>query len=231
MATDTENFERWLDTPLGQVLLERERALVSEALEQVFGFQILQIGGWGGSASFVEHAKTLRGARVTSAPSPGADLVSEPSRLAIASDSVDAVVLPHTLELDVNPHDTLREVQRVLVGEGHILLLGFNPWSLWGARSAFSFGVTPARRRAMISEHRICDWLNLLGLETVQSRRYFFTLPINRDAVHKRLGRLEAAGERYLSLVTGAYLLLARKRVYRLTPARPARIRRPRVVG
>lgn len=231
MASEIGQLGHWLETPLGQTLIERENQLVAEALEHVFGYQILQIGGWGPGSSFLDHSKTLRSAHVTSVPAPGADLVSKPSKLAIASDSIDAVILPHTLELDPHPHQTLREVQRVLVGEGHVLLLGFNPWSLWGARSALGVGATPTPRRNMITEGRLSDWLNLLGLETVQCRRYFFSLPVNKRAVQRRLAGIETFGERFLPLLSGAYLLLAQKRVYRVTPARSSWRPKPRVVG
>ena len=48
--------------------------------------------------------------------------------------SVDLVVLPHSLELARDPHQTLREVERVLVPEGRVVIAGFNPASLWGMR-------------------------------------------------------------------------------------------------
>jgi ubiquinone/menaquinone biosynthesis C-methylase UbiE len=50
------------------------------------------------------------------------------------SASLDLVVLPHTLELASDPHQTLREVERVLVPEGRVVIVGFNPASLWGLR-------------------------------------------------------------------------------------------------
>ncbi|WP_223717365.1 class I SAM-dependent methyltransferase, partial [Escherichia fergusonii] len=52
--------------------------------------------------------------------------------LPFPANSLDLVVLPHALELASDPHETLREVERVLVPEGRVVILGFNPASLWG---------------------------------------------------------------------------------------------------
>jgi SAM-dependent methyltransferase len=54
--------------------------------------------------------------------------------LPFPNQSLDLVLLPHTLELARDPHDTLREVERVLVPEGRVVIVGFNPASLWGLR-------------------------------------------------------------------------------------------------
>jgi hypothetical protein len=61
------------------------------------------------------------------------------------------VVLPHALELARDPHHALREVERVLVPEGRVVISGFNPASLWGLRQragrmrrSMGFGRNPA---------------------------------------------------------------------------------------
>ena len=62
------------------------------------------------------------------------DLLTEPAALPFAAASLDLLLLPHTLELSLDPHATLREVERVLVPEGRVVISGLNPASLWGLR-------------------------------------------------------------------------------------------------
>src|SRR5208282_4897092 len=126
-------LDAWLAGPLGRLLLAAERRAVAAALEDVFGNQFLQIGHWGSADTFVPLARTPRRALVAEAGAIG-DCVSHAASLAIASQSVDAVLLPHTLEYEPEPHAVIREVDRVLVGEGHVVVLGFEPAGSWAVR-------------------------------------------------------------------------------------------------
>jgi SAM-dependent methyltransferase len=231
--TPTDNNLRlraWFRTRLGRLLLEQERRLVADALEDVFGFQLLQIGRWGENAGFFEAARTQRHTLLASALDGRPDVCCKTSELAIASDSIDAVLLPHTLEFEVEPHAVLREVQRVLVSEGHLLLLGFSAGGTWALRHHLSDEGFPPSLVQLISERRARDWLALLGFEVTSARRYLFRLPFPPRRSAKRASRsvFESSG----LLPANAYLLKARKRVYALTPVLPKwRERRPLVGG
>ena len=122
----------WLATPLGQRLYQLECKLVGEAVAQVFGWQLLQIGIWGEDARLIADARTQRKSVLARQHGATVAVHSRADALPIASDSVDAVLLPHTLEYEPEPHDILREVERILPGEGHVIVLGFRPIS-WGA--------------------------------------------------------------------------------------------------
>ncbi|MDH3588099.1 MAG: class I SAM-dependent methyltransferase [Gammaproteobacteria bacterium] len=216
---------------MGQALLASETAAVERALIQMFGLHLLQVGCWGEPDQFLKFARTRRQALIAETSEPGVAALSSPSRLAIASDSVDAVLLPHTLETDAEPHQVLREVDRVLVGEGHLIVLGFNPWSAWGARHFATRGKFPNGTHRLIPEKRMRDWLSLLGMEVSKSRRCVHTPPIDRESVQRRLSGLEQTGARYWPRLSGAYILVAQKRVYSVTPMRPQWKRKPRLAG
>ena len=188
MTNAARDIGQWLETPLGKNLVDAEHRIVSEALSRVFGFQCLQVGAWGAPDQFLSASKTLRSLLVASTPGPGVSLVSAPGQLAIATDSVDSILPPHTLEIDPEPHQTLREVQRVLVGDGHVMVLGFNPYGFWGARRLIGRGRFPPGLARVISERRLRDWLTLLGLEVVGFRRYAYPLPINHESLLARGG-------------------------------------------
>lgn len=224
----------WLRSQLGQRVYALECKLTTEALAQVFGWQLLQIGMWGEEPQLMQEARTQRKAvlaREGLMPANGVmSLRSRTDSLAIASDSVDAVLLPHTLEYEPDPHGLLREVERILLGDGQLIVMGFRPFSSWGARHLLARHGFPPGARQLIGELRLRDWLKLLGFEITDARRYLFTWPWGAAA--PRSERLfETVGDRLWPLFAGAYLLKARKRVYTLTPIRP-RWRTPKqVVG
>jgi SAM-dependent methyltransferase len=230
----TKDLQAWLRTPLGRRLYALECKLAGEALAQVFGWQLLQIGLWGDDDGLISESRTQRKSVLAwhGEQLPGRPPVirSRTDSLAVASDSIDAVLLPHTLEYEPDPHEILREVGRVLSGEGHLVVLGFRPLSTWGMRHLLGPRGFPPGLERMIGERRLRDWLKLLGFEVVDARRYLFTLPWG-SAEPSSHSFLERSGEQMWPLFASGYLLKARKRVYTLTPIRPRWRLRPKVVG
>jgi len=222
----------WWATPLGRSLLAAEADLLGEAMEDVFGWELLQVGAWGGARELIARGRTRRKSLVA-APgfAAGADIIARPAHLPVSSDSIDAVLLPHTLEFAPDPYAVLREADRVLVGEGQLLILGFQPWSLWGLRARASRSSFPPGMRRVLSVNLVREWLVLLGYEVVAESRYLYLGPWSRGlAAGESTGRILRPGLTY-PLPAGAYLLKARKRIYTLTPIRPRLRERPAVLG
>jgi SAM-dependent methyltransferase len=222
----------WWGTPLGRSLLAAEAELLGEAMEDVFGWELLQVGAWGAARELLGRGRTRRESLVA-APgfAPGADIIARPAHLPVGGDSIDAVLLPHTLEFAPDPYAVLREVDRVLVGEGRLLILGFRPWSLWGMRARASRRGFPPGLRRVLSPSVVREWLVLLGYEVVAQSRYLYLGPWSRGVSQSEgTGRMLRPGITY-PLPGGAYLLKARKRVYTLTPIRPRLRERPAVLG
>jgi SAM-dependent methyltransferase len=148
--------------------------------------------------------------------------------LPFASDSIDAIVLPHTLELVEDPYAVLREAERVLCAEGCLMICGFNPYSGWGARRLFGrFFHRPAfppQTRRMLTERRLRDWMALLDFEVADVYGYLGPMPMTRRPRKLADGTVRQAEYRDRSpLTAGAYLLKARKRAQTLTLIRPRR--------
>jgi SAM-dependent methyltransferase len=231
MNGEGPSFAQWLGTPLGRRCVANEQRLIRHALERVFGEQFLQIGSWGARNSFLRYARTQRRALVDWRDDTASDFVCDPEQLAVVSDSVDAVLLPHTLERTASPHALLREVDRVLRADGHLIVLSFAPGGLWGLRHLLSSRGFPDGRERTIREGRLRDWLELLGFDVPAATRYCHTLPIERFKQLRILPREEWA-QRWLPVFSGGYMVRAQKRVQPLTPVRMWR-RQPRlrVVG
>lgn len=216
--------DAWFETPLGAAMLDAEHVIAARLLERVFGFVAVSIGGWWPCAPFLDTCAIRRHLRIQ----PGGDLVSPLDNLALASDSVDAVLLPHTLEFVASPQRLLREVERVLVGEGHVLVIGFNPWSAWSTRRLVRARHFPESGRPL-AVGRLVDWLNLLGFEVMAAETVFRRPPVSHAGTLDRLALLETP--RWLPVPGCAYAILARKHVYSMTPVRPAWERRRRLVA
>ncbi len=242
----------WLNTFTGRNLLREEVRQVRRAIDSVFGDQLVQVGIWGEPGMFRRLARTRRAAVAGPAPVPGVDVVCAADALAIASASVDAVLLPHTLELEDDPHAVLREVGRILRPDGQLVVLGFNPWGWWGLRHAMSRQGFPSGSQRMISDGRLCDWLRLLDFRVSHSAFYYFVPPVLRGVAprQERAARGEEGGGspdspsrpairrsraqallRRVPAFAGCYVLVARKQTFVVTPIRLAWRRRPALVG
>ena len=231
METDRVRLSEWLEGPLGRALLAHERAATAEALECVFGVQCLQVGAWGPAGLFLGEARTQRRVLLGAHDALAAGVRSCPSQLPIRSDSIDALLLPHTLEFEDHPHEMLREAYRVLVAEGRLVILGFEPLGGWALRHRLSSGGFPPGLGRLLSERRLADWLQLLGFEVGPARRFLYTLPIARLQAGRGSASLGRLGRALWPRLSGAYLLMAIKHVRALTPMRLQFRRAPAVLG
>ena len=137
------------------------------------------------------------------------------------SESVDVVVLPHLLEFEPDPHQVLRETERILIGEGHLVILGFNPWSLWGLwRTVLAWRGEPPWCGRFFGIARIKDWLALLGFDIIKARRFYFRPPLPSEGVMSKLELLERIGRTCWPYLGGAYIVVAKKRVATVTPVK-----------
>ncbi|MEW5771215.1 MAG: methyltransferase domain-containing protein [Pseudomonadota bacterium] len=202
-------MQPWFESDVGRYVLGRELAWFDAVSADLFGFNAMQMGQCG-----VDYLRANRMPYRFCAASDRGVLACHPERLPIATQSLDLVALPHALEYSPDPHELLREVERVLRPEGRLLIAGFNPFSFWGLRRVFS---TPEAewpwQGRFIHLARLKDWLALLGFDIVGGRLACYAPPIDRAAWIERFAFLEAAGDRWWALGGGIYLLHAVKRV------------------
>jgi SAM-dependent methyltransferase len=216
-------LSEWFDAEPGGELLAAERRLLGHVLPDLFGYHALQLGQ-PAPANMLEASRIRHRLVADEQPQPVEGLSrfhARPDSLPLPADSIDVVLLHHLLDVCTNPHAVLREACRVLLPEGHLVIVGFNPWSLWGLWRLFRlpWSSTPWLRRAL-SPQRMSDWLSLLDFEVVGVESAYFLPPVKAAMVRKRLGWMEALGSRYWSQGGAAYVVLARKRVACLTPLR-----------
>ena len=158
-----QGYSDWLETPQGRYVLDWERHKHDQLVADIFGFNAIQLG-----LPALDYLRANRMPFQFRCDDRGgsAEVRSDLHHLPFAANSLDLVVLPHVLEFDENPHQVLREVERILVPEGSVVVTGFNPFSLWGAKRRLSRRKElPPWRGRYISVSRLKDWFALLGLE------------------------------------------------------------------
>ena len=202
-------LSEWFATPRGLYVLGWERAQFDAAVEDVFGFNAVQIGL--PQLDFLRESRVSH--KVRAGIEPGCGLRSEPMRLPLASQSVDVLALPHVLEFSAQPHAILREAERVLMPEGSIVISGFNPMSLWGAARALGWEREQFPWRGkFIGLLRRKDWLALLGFELNGGRFGCYAPPFAHSRWLERCAFIEKAGDRWWPICGGAYVVRAVKR-------------------
>ncbi|HEX6829343.1 MAG TPA: methyltransferase domain-containing protein [Burkholderiales bacterium] len=214
-----QTLQDWFATPLGAYLLQREQGYFDQAVADVFGFNAMQLG--------LPGADLLRTNRIhlrfTAGPDEGTALRTAFDHLPIESNCIDLAVLPHVLEFSDQPHQILREVQRVLLPEGQLIASGFNPRSLWGMRRLLD-----RQRRDypwcgnFISLSRLKDWLALLDMEVTGGAVGCYVPPFGQENWLQRAQFMEAAGDRWWPISGGVYFLKAVKRVHGMRVIKPS---------
>lgn len=247
-------LRRWLETPPGQYLLEWEQRETDEAVADLFGFHAVQLG--------VPALDALRANRMPNrwlvddgrdAPDPsnpeeegarGAQwgkvvLQCDFDALPFPSNSIDLLVMPHTLEQARDPHLTLREAERVLMPEGRLVIVGFNPRSLWGLRQRagrfrpWSVPADPGRSFVPhdgenLAYRRLRDWLRLLGFEVEGGRFGCYRPPLMTEKWLSRWSWAESMGDRWWPVFGAVYMVVAVKRVRGMRLVGLARKEKPR---
>ncbi len=234
-------LSEWLQTPAGAYLLAWEQKHIDLAVADVFGFHAVQLGmpqlqalranrmpdrwlaldggqteGRNGHEHEHEHESEL--------PPQAVAIHCDFDALPFDSGSLDLMVLPHALELARDPHLALREVERVLRPEGRVVVIGFNPASLWGLRQRLGHvgervaaGRGPAlilpRAGEFLGHRRLRDWLHLLSFEVESGSFGGYRPPFRSEKWLGRFEWTERAGERWWPMLGAVYMLSAVKRV------------------
>jgi SAM-dependent methyltransferase len=207
---ERSTLTKWFGTPNGAHVLDWERGQFDSAVEDVFGFNAVQVG-----LPAIDFLRANRmPLRCVIGQEPECAVRADPRFLPLGAQSVDLVILPHVLEFSPDPHQILREAERVLMPEGHIVIAGFNPLSLWGIKRRLS------RRRSdypwcgdFIGLLRLRDWLKLLGFELNGGRFGCYAPPFSQSKWLQRFAFMEKAGDRWWPICGGVYVVRAVKRV------------------
>ena len=206
-------FEDWLASPQGQYVLQWEQRRHDQIVADIFGFNAVQIG-LPRHDFLAANRMPFRFRCDDSVNGTRVEVCSDLRHLPFATSSVDLVVLPHVLEFAANPHQVLREVERILVPEGQVVVAGFNPYSLWGIRRRLRRPAGPPWQGHYISVPRLKDWFALLGFETRAGAFGCYAPAVSQERWLTRFRFMDAAGDRWWPFAGAVYLVQAIKRVH-----------------
>jgi SAM-dependent methyltransferase len=209
----------WFESPLGQLLLQTESAILEQILPGLFGYHLLQVSVQEDQLiglSPIQHKITLGLMEGDRSP-----FIAGPTELPLGNDSIDVVVLHHMLDFIDSPQEALREISRTVLPSGHLVVIGFNPFSLWGMiKPLASLRKAPPWNGDFIRLGRLMDWMNLLNFKIDRAQYCMYGLPL----ASRRSGGPDFS--QGLSRKTNwplgaAYVIVARKQVGAMTPIRP----------
>lgn len=209
-------FSCWLAEPLGASILAQQQAVLAEVLPRLPGTRALQCSVGTPPPLLSSCVMPLTW---TLSASVGADLQARPSQLPIPPQCLDLVVLHHSLDFEDDPHLLLGQVSRALQPGGALVVIGFQPLSLWGLARLLRRRRSAPWSGRFIRPHRVSDWLQVLACEVEGLEGGEYGLPRARQG---RLARLWSRIGRRLWPQHGAfYVLVARKRAAMMRPLRP----------
>ena len=243
----------WLESAAGRYVLDWEQSGLDALTADIFGFNAMQIGlpqvnalhanrmphKWQADvragaptdgANRADDAAADTGAVTVARALMPVSVALDYAELPFASHSIDLVVLPHVLEFAAEPHQVLREVERVLIPEGHLIVCGFNPASLWGARQLagrLTGGNFLPRDGEFISPRRMKDWLKLLNMEVDRGHFGCYAPPCATEKWLQRYAFMEQGGQRWWPYLGAVYMMHAIKRVKGMRLVGPVWSRNP----
>lgn len=213
----------WFSSPLGIALIESERAAITKASKTLYGVRQLEVGIAPGitvceSGNCVHRFSSVG---LWSEQISAGTVVCAPEELPLPNDGIDLAILHHTLDFASHPHQALREASRVLRGGGHLVVVGFNPLSLWGWRKMLARRPSGPWRGRFLSRKRIEDWLEVLDFVVEEKQLGFFQPPFQNPALLSRFSALERFGVGRVIPGGAFYVMVAEKRVGAKVRQRP----------
>ena len=196
--------------------MQREQQMFDATVSNIFGFNAVQLG-----LPQMDSLKNSRMPHILHVGNNAGEVLCESDYLPFSENCIDLICLPHVLEFSENPHQTLREAERILVPEGHLILTGFNPISAWGVKQVLSQDKNYPWHGHFFTLSRIKDWLALLGLEYVSGQMHCYEPPINNQQWLNRFAVMDKLGSRWWPMMGGVYFIVAKKRVVNITLLKP----------
>ena len=220
-----DKLSSWFRSPLGKVVFSQEKEQLEYILPGLFGYHILQFGYTAEfhflSSSRIANKTILFLDHIETKKEINMSVRTTAEDLPIAIDSIDVALLPHVLEYSKDAHKLLRELERILIPEGYAIIIGINPYSLWGLwHMIFCWWGKMPWSGHLISVSRMKDWLSLLDFEIEKVKYFFFSPPLSNMRLLRKFLPLERLGKHCYPIFGGLYVVVAKKRVTPLTPTR-----------
>jgi len=243
-----ESLSTWYKTQSGQATLAKLDEQCAELLSEIFGYYAVETGVLSGKHSLLQQTRIATSFTLidkshsssfssvsTNSLSPTSvstkkrvegdqletfsSIISSNEQLPLATDNIDLVLGTHVLESSKDPHQVLREIDRVLVPEGHCILIGFNPFAISGLAKQLRSKISRQEDTVKLrSASRIRDWFSLLGFEVLDVQYMGLRPNVKNKKLFESLSKLEEWSEIAGPLLGKLYMIHAKKQVVAMTP-------------
>ncbi len=226
--TGNSRADEWYETLYGEYIVNNEAQLLREWLSQLFGYRMVLIGTrmqiWDRYAQQSHIRQRIWMNHSDIVGQLQCDILTTMSALPVKSDSIDLVVLFHALDRAEDPRRLIREVERILIPEGRVIIFGFNPYSLFGVWRMLGRRKSPGQLSGHLKVgcRQLTEWLSLLGMEVEEKRYFAFRPPLQKQSALEKMKFLESGGQKLWPSSGGVYAIQAVKNVATLTPFRPS---------
>jgi SAM-dependent methyltransferase len=207
--------DQWQQLPNGDVLLFQTQQRINYYLPRCFGYHLLKLGQLSCQLSTSESTITHQISCANSGDNLGIE--ADIHQLPFQESTIDLCILAHELDFSSDPHQLLREIDRVLTLDGTLIISGYNPISWFGLKS-FLQPKHPQTARLFLPS-RVIDWLHLLGFEIQQKQHFDF---ISHKATNSVSFCIESIGQRYLPYFCSVYFIIAKKKTTPMTKVKSA---------
>ncbi|GAA0425387.1 methyltransferase domain-containing protein [Cocleimonas flava] len=237
-----KHCSNWYSSHSGAATLDELDGFFSDLMSEIFGYYAIQMGVLSGQTDLLKHSRITadfslvndealkfregiaknaieKNGPLASQLNKNYSLIAANEQLPISTDNVDLVVASHILESSKNPHQVLREIDRILVPEGHCILIGFNPHSLSNlGRQMRHFRQKRQSPYKMRSVNRVKDWFSLLGFKVLDVNYLGYRPGVKNKKLFESLRWLESWGEYTGPILGNMYVIHAKKRVIAMRP-------------
>lgn len=230
-ANNIKSQTNWYQTLSGKSSLDELDSLCAETMSEIFGYYAIEMGVLSGKHSLLKHSRITSGFSLLDSDSVintntlfeknsiPSSVISTTEQLPIATDNVDLVIASHTLESSKDPHQVLREIDRVLVPEGHCILIGFNPYSISriGQLITSRFKKDKSLYKTRSVAH-VRDWFSLLGFEVMDVHYMGMRPAVKNKKLFNALSWLDRLGEFTGPMLGNMYVIHAKKQMVAMRP-------------
>ncbi len=218
----TLHSENWYLGTEGICVSDAIKTLMQVKLSKIFGYYAIEMGVHTSVFSLLEPSRIKNNIKIFSevraAKRSQDSIVAEPEFLPIVFDNIDLVIASHVFESSQYPHQVLREIDRVLVPEGHCLLIGFNPYSRLNLFRRLRLSKTNFKEQTFRSAGKMRDWLKVLGFEIISTHTYGYRPSIENKRLFNSLEWLDKIGMRFAKNLGDVYVIHAQKTDLAHTP-------------
>lgn len=202
-------FSAWLEGK-GKPILVAEQRLLGSLLPRLVGERALEVSV-GKPHQLLSTAKHRY--RWQLSRQAGASIRANPSHWPIARRAVDLILLHHSLDFADNPHQVINGAVRSLSASGVLIVVGFQPFGIWGLRRLFSNQATVPWCARHVSFNKVSEWLSVLGceVEQIESTCHGWSQSLEQ-------GLWQRLGARFWPRHGAVYMLVAKRRTAMIRP-------------